>query len=70
MSTKNGAKQTMLSLSMLAIGGCLVLLILAALVIGIIVIMQSGERDVVSSARQDWIERRSEKDQEGNGIAN
>jgi hypothetical protein len=60
----------MFSLSLLVIGGVLALLVLAGLIIGIILIIQSGERDVVSSARQDWIERRSEKDQEGNGIAN
>jgi hypothetical protein len=31
----------------------------------ITVIMKSGERDVVSSARQGWINRRSEQDKEG-----
>ena len=52
--------------SILLIVGCLAgILILAGLVVGIVVIMQSGERDAVSGARQDWIDRRSEKDEEG-----
>lgn len=38
-------------------------LVLIAVVIA--VIMKSGERDVVSSARQGWINRRSEQDKEG-----
>jgi len=41
------------------------LLILAGLVVGIVIIMESGERDVVSTARQGWIFRRSEQDQDG-----
>lgn len=41
------------------------LLILAGLVVGIIVIMKSGERDTVSSAREGWINRRSDKDEQG-----
>ncbi len=45
---------------------CVVLLlILAGLVIGIIVIMKSGERDTVASAREGWINRRSDKDEQG-----
>ncbi len=52
--------------SLLLIGGCLLgALVLAALIVGLIVIMNSGERDVVSSARQGWINRRSEQDEEG-----
>lgn len=41
------------------------MLVLIAVVIAVIVIMKSGERDVVSSARQGWINRRSEQDKEG-----
>ena len=41
------------------------ILVLAALVVGIVMIMQSDERDVVSDARQDWINRRSEEDEAG-----
>jgi hypothetical protein len=49
----------------LLIFGCiLAALVLAALVVGIILIMNSGERDVVSTARQGWINRRSEKDED------
>ncbi len=52
-------------ISILLIVGCILgLVLLAALVIGIIVIMNSGERDVVSTARQGWINRRSGKDEE------
>lgn len=53
-------------MSLLLIGGCLLgALVLAALIVGLIVIMNSGERDAVSSARQGWINRRSEQDEEG-----
>lgn len=53
------------SLVFLVILCVVLLLILAGLVIGIIVIMKSGERDTVSSAREGWINRRSDKDEEG-----
>ncbi len=39
--------------------------LLVAGVIAVIVLMQTGERDVVSAARQGWINRRSEQDKEG-----
>jgi len=53
-------------MSILLIAGCLVgILVLAGLVVGIVLIMRSGERDVVSDARQGWINRRSEEDEEG-----
>ncbi|MCK6625428.1 MAG: hypothetical protein L6R45_09660 [Anaerolineae bacterium] len=41
------------------------LLVLAGLAVGIIIIMKSGERDTVSSAREAWINRRSDKDEQG-----
>jgi len=48
---------------MLVAAACAVgLLVLAGLIAGLILIMQSGQRDAVSAARQDWIERRSDKD--------
>lgn len=51
---------------LLLIGGCLLgLILLAGLIIGVMIIMQSDQRDVVSEARQGWIFRRSEKDEEG-----
>jgi hypothetical protein len=48
----------------LFITGCLggLLLLAIAIGVGIVVIMQAGERDTVSTARQDWIQRRSDKD--------
>jgi hypothetical protein len=50
---------------LLLVSVCLIgLLLLVALVIGIVMIMQAGERDRVSPARQDWIQRRSEKDKQ------
>jgi len=53
-------------MSILLIIGCLLgILVLAALVVGIVMIMQSGERDSVSAAREDWISRRSEEDEAG-----
>ena len=51
--------------SLLLLAVCLVSLVaLAGLVIGIIVIVQSNQRDTVSSAREGWINRRSEKDED------
>ena len=53
-------------MSILLIAGCLVgVLVLAGLVGGIVWIMQSGERDRISDARQGWINRRSGEDGEG-----
>ena len=53
-------------MSLLLIAGCLLgLLVLAALIVGIVVVLHSGDRDVVSGARQGWLNRRSEEDQEG-----
>ncbi|MFN8457728.1 MAG: hypothetical protein U0401_24250 [Anaerolineae bacterium] len=40
-------------------------LVLIVAVVAVIVLMQTGERDVVSTARQGWINRRSEQDKEG-----
>jgi hypothetical protein len=55
-----------MAISLIVIAGCLLAgVLLAALIVGIIVILNSGERDVVSSAREGWISRRSERDQEG-----
>jgi hypothetical protein len=49
----------------LIIFGCVLLtFLLLILVLGLIIIMKSSERDVVSTARQGWINRRSEKDEE------
>jgi hypothetical protein len=51
--------------TLVIIAGCIVImLVLAALVVGV-VIMGSSNRDVVSTARQGWINRRSEQDQDG-----
>ena len=55
----------MMGLSLLLVVGCLGLVILLGLVAGIIYIAQSSRRDKVSSAREDWINRRSEKDEQG-----
>ena len=52
----------MLSLMMIFLLGCLGLVILIALVVGLIYIMQSSRRDTVSSAREDWISTGNEKD--------
>jgi hypothetical protein len=52
--------------SLLLVAGCLLgLLLLGALVVGIVIVLRAGERDKVSPARQDWIQRRSEKDEQG-----
>jgi hypothetical protein len=43
--------------------GCLALLVVAGLIVGLIYIVQSSQRDTVSSAREDWISARSEDDE-------
>jgi hypothetical protein len=48
--------------------GCavgLLLLIGAGVAVGLVLLLQGGGRDSVSSAREGWLHRRSEKDQEG-----
>ena len=51
--------------SMILIVGCLLgFLVLGGVIVGIIVVLNSGENDVVSTARQGWINRRSDKDEE------
>jgi hypothetical protein len=52
------------SLALITFGCILLTFLLLALVVGIVVIMRSSDRDVVSTARQGWINRRSEKDEE------
>ena len=44
------------------VGGLLVLAIIGA---AVFIMMQSGQRDTVSTAREGWIQRRSEKDEQG-----
>jgi hypothetical protein len=53
-----------MSLALIIFGCVLLTFLLLILVLGLIIIMKSGERDVVSTARQGWINRRSEKDEE------
>ena len=53
-------------MSIMLIVGCLLgLLVLAVLIVGLVVVLQSGDRDVVSDARQGWLSRRSEEDEKG-----
>ena len=40
-------------------------LVAVVLALGILLLMGAGGRDTVSTAREGWIQRRSEKDQEG-----
>lgn len=48
----------------LVVMGCLVGLLLSiAVIAGLIVIIRSGGLDTVSTARQDWIQRRSDRDE-------
>ena len=50
---------------LLVVVGCVVgLLILAALSVGIFIVLRAGQRDTVSAAREDWIQRRSERDEQ------
>ena len=52
----------MVGMTMILVLGCLALVILATLVVGLIYIMQSSRQDTVSSAREDWISTGNEKD--------
>ena len=57
-------------MSMVLIAACLgglflLAVVLAGIIGGIVWMMQNERRDAVSTARQGWIDRRSEKDQEG-----
>ena len=40
----------------------MILIMLALLIVGAIMVIQASRRDGVSSAREDWIGRRSEQD--------
>ena len=53
-------------MSLTLIGGCLVgLLLLAVFGAAIVFLVVSARRDTVSTARNDWIQRRSEGDEQG-----
>lgn len=54
----------MVGLTMILVLGCMGLVILLGLVVGLIYIMQSSQRDTVSSAREDWISAGDEKDEQ------
>jgi len=54
----------MISLALAAIGGVILLLVIIVAV-GLWVTWNRGDSDVVSAARQDWINRRSDEDREG-----
>ncbi len=54
-------------ISIVAIVGCAITIVLfLVIVIGIVifVVIQSEQRDTVSTAREGWIHRRSEKDEQ------
>ena len=45
---------------------CLIAVIMLILVAaGIAMVMRAANRDTVSTAREDWIQRRSDKDEQG-----
>ena len=51
---------------LLVVIGCVIgLVILAGLTVGVIIVLRAGQRDTVSEAREGWIQRRSEKDEQG-----
>ena len=53
-------------MTILLIGGCIIsLVMLVIMVAAIIMVVQLGQRDTVSTAREDWIQRRSDKDEQG-----
>jgi len=55
-----------MSLVLLIVAGCVIgLVILAALGVGTFIVLRAGQHDTVSEAREGWIQRRSEKDDQG-----
>ena len=51
---------------LLTVVGCVIgLVILATLGVGIFIVLRAGQRDTVSDAREGWIQRRSERDEQG-----
>ena len=45
---------------------CFIALVMLILVIAwIVMVIQAAKRDTVSTAREDWIQRRSDKDEQG-----
>ena len=51
---------------LLVVISCVIgLIILAALALGVFIVLRAGQRDTVSEAREGWIQRRSEKDEQG-----
>jgi hypothetical protein len=52
-----------LSIMLLAFACLVGVVILVGFIVGVVVVMRSGQRDTVSSAREDWLHRRSDKDQ-------
>ena len=50
---------------LLAISCILGLIMLGLVVAGIFMVIQAGQHDTVSTAREGWIHRRSEKDEQG-----
>lgn len=54
----------MISLLILVVCGLGMLILIAGVII-MIVLIRTGDRDVVSSARQGWLDRRSDHDKEG-----
>ncbi len=49
----------------LVIGCAGFLLALVVVGVAIFIVMQAGQRDTVGTAREGWIHRRSEKDEQG-----
>jgi len=49
---------------MILVLGCIGLVILVGLVVGLIYILQSSRRDAVSSAREDWIGAGNDEDEQ------
>lgn len=45
--------------------GLILIGVLGVGLVGLFIVMSAGDRDVVSGARQGWIQRRSQKDEEG-----
>ena len=50
---------------LLWLGLGVLLISVGVLGIGLWLIIQAGQRDTVSTAREGWIQRRSEKDEQG-----
>jgi hypothetical protein len=55
----------MASTLLLVVGCGIGVVVLGIIIFGVIMLVQAGDKDTVSTARADWISRRSDDDERG-----